>query len=86
MKLCQNCGQSLAGNIASCPNCGNEIKEGRKQIDDYLILSVLHEGYSSILCKAVKEGSETPVMIRIFTSNSGVDDKVAARLKKSWKN
>lgn len=82
MKLCQNCGQSLAGNIASCPNCGNEIKEGRKQIDDYLILSVLHEGYSSILCKAVKEGSETPVMIRIFTSNSGVDDKVAARLKR----
>ncbi len=82
MKICQNCGQSLAGNVASCPNCGNEIKEGRKHIDDYLILSVLHEGYSSILCKAVKVGDETPVMIRIFTSNSGVDDKVAARLKR----
>jgi len=82
MKLCQNCSQSVAGNVASCPNCGNEIKEGRKHIDDYLILSVLHEGYSSILCKAVKEGGESPVMIRIFTSNSGVDEKVAARLKR----
>jgi len=82
MKICQNCSQSVAGNVTSCPNCGNEIKEGRKHIDDYLILSVLHEGYSSILCKAVKEGGETPVVIRIFTSNSGVDDKVAARLKR----
>jgi len=55
MKLCQNCGQSVAEEIMTCPSCGSEVGEGRKRIDDYRILEVLHEGYASILCQAVKD-------------------------------
>jgi S1-C subfamily serine protease len=71
----------LAEEILSCPSCGNEVLEGRKYIDEYQIAEVLHEGYSSILCRAVKEGMEDPVMIRIFTPQSGVDEKIADRLQ-----
>jgi S1-C subfamily serine protease len=80
MKVCRNCGQSVAEKIAKCPNCGSEVREGREYIDEYRIKEVLHEGYSSILCKAVKEGEEGPVMIRIFTPDSGIDEKIAERL------
>lgn len=81
MKLCPDCGQLLAEEIATCPSCGSRVGEGRRTIDDYRILEVLHEGYSSILCRAVQEGSETPVMIRIFTAQSGVDARIAERLR-----
>jgi S1-C subfamily serine protease len=81
MKLCQKCGQLVAEEILSCPSCGNEVVEGRKYIDEYQIVEILHEGYSSILCRAVKEGMDDPVMIRIFTPQSGVDQKIAARLQ-----
>ena len=82
MKLCQSCGQLLAEDIAACPSCGSEVAEGIKTIDDYRIIEVLHEGYATILCRAVKAQTEEPVMIRIFSSQSGVDEKIAARLKK----
>ena len=81
MKLCQTCGQLLAEEISSCPSCGDEVVEGRKTIDDYRIEDILHEGYSSILCRAVKEGTTRPVLIRIFTTQSGVDERIAERLK-----
>lgn len=81
MKLCQNCGQPVAEEIITCPSCGNEVVEGRRYIDEYRIVKVLHEGYSSILCKGSKEGMEEPVMIRIFTPQSGVDEKIAERLE-----
>ena len=81
MKLCQKCGQIVAEEILSCPSCGNEVVEGRKYIDEYQIVEVLHEGYSSILCRAVKEGMNDPVMIRIFTPQSGVNEKIAVRLQ-----
>lgn len=81
MKLCQNCGQLLAEDITTCPSCGNEVAEGRKTIDDYRIIEVLHEGYATILCRAVKEQTNEPVMIRIFSPQSGVDEKIAERLK-----
>ncbi len=81
MKLCQNCGQIVAEEIMTCPTCGSEVGEGRKYIDDYRIVEVLHEGYSSILCRAVKDDMDEPVMIRIFTPQSGVDEKIAHRLK-----
>ena len=81
MKLCQSCGQLLAEDIATCPACGNEVAEGRKTIDDYRIIEVLHEGYATILCRAVKEQAEESVMIRIFSPQSGVDEKIAERLK-----
>ena len=82
MKLCQTCGQSVGEEITTCPSCGNEIGEGRKYIDDYRIEEVLHEGHASILCRAVKEGEEKPVMIRLFTPQSGVNEEVADRLKR----
>lgn len=81
MKLCQSCGQVLAEDITTCPVCGNEVAEGRKTIDDYRIIDVLHEGYATILCRAVKEQTEKSVMIRIFSPQSGVDEKIAERLK-----
>ncbi len=82
MKLCPSCGQPVAESIMICPTCGNEVGEGRTHVDDYRILDILHEGYSSILCKAVKAGETRPVMIRIFTPRSGVDEAVAQRLKR----
>lgn len=81
VKLCSNCGQPVAEEIVTCPNCGKEVREGRKTIDDYRIKDVLHEGHSSILCKAFKDDQEDPVMIRIFTQDSGVDETIADRLK-----
>lgn len=82
MKLCQTCGQSLAEEIATCPSCGGEVGEGRRHIDDYHIQEVLHEGHATTLCRAVKGGQDRPVMIRIFTPQSGVDEEVAERLKR----
>jgi hypothetical protein len=82
MKLCQGCGQLLAEDISTCPVCGNEVAEGRKTIDEYRIIEVLHEGYATTLCRAVKEHTEESVMIRIFSPQSGVDAKIAERLKK----
>jgi S1-C subfamily serine protease len=81
MKICQNCGQLVAEEITTCPSCGSEVVEGRRHIDDYRIEKILHEGYASILCRGRKEGQEEPVMIRIFTPQSGVDETIAARLK-----
>ncbi|MGD2012111.1 MAG: trypsin-like peptidase domain-containing protein [Desulfobacterales bacterium] len=81
MKLCQTCGQLLAEDITACPVCGNETAEGRKTIDDYRIIEVLHEGYATTLCRAVKDHTEESVVIRIFSPQSGVDEKIAERLK-----
>jgi tetratricopeptide (TPR) repeat protein len=81
MKVCVQCGQLVAEEINTCPACGNKVEVGRTAIDDYQILQVLHEGYSSILCKARQDGVDTPVMIRIFTPHSGVDARLADRLK-----
>ena len=82
MKQCYHCGQLLAEKITTCPTCGGEAAEGIKAIDNYRILSVLHEGYSSVFCHAVNEDTQEEVAIRIFTSQSGVDDQIASRLKK----
>jgi S1-C subfamily serine protease len=82
MKLCQTCGQPVGEEITTCPSCGGEIGEGREYIDDYRIEEVLREGHASILCRAVKEGEDKPVMIRLFTPQSGVDEEVADRLKR----
>ncbi|MBN2125576.1 MAG: trypsin-like peptidase domain-containing protein [Deltaproteobacteria bacterium] len=71
----------MAEEITVCPSCGSEVVEGRRAIDDYRIEKVLHEGYSSILCRGMKSGTEEPVMIRLFTPESGVDEKIADRLK-----
>jgi len=81
MKICSVCGQSVAEDIKSCPSCGNEIGEGRRSINGYRIVDILHEGYSSLLCHAVREGKDEHVMIRLFTPDSGVNEDVAARLR-----
>ena len=80
MKICPSCDQPVTEEIATCPSCGIEIGEGRKQIDDYRIVEVLHEGYASILCKAIREQTNETVMLRLFTPNSGVKGDVAVRL------
>ena len=81
MKQCHQCGQLLAEKITTCPTCGSEVVEGIQSIDNYRILSVLHEGYSSVVCHAVNEDTQEEVAIRIFTPQSGVDAKTADRLK-----
>ena len=82
MKLCPNCDQSVAEEITTCPTCGSIIGEGRKYIDDYRIVDVLHEGYASFLCRAIRERTQELVMIRLFTPESGVDEKIVWRLKR----
>jgi len=85
MKQCKTCGQILSQKITMCPACGGRIVDGISYIDDYKIQTIIHEGHSSIVCKAVKEPGETPVSIRLFTAESGVDDRVAERLKEELK-
>ena len=80
MKLCPKCDQQVAEEITICPSCGNEIGAGRKYIDDYRIVDVLHEGHASFLCRAIRERTNEHVMIRLFTQQSGVDSEVASRL------
>lgn len=82
MKQCKSCGQIISEKITTCPDCGRHIVDGIKYIDDYRILKIIHEGRSSLVCKAIKEPGETPVSIRLFTEKSGVDDRVAKRLEK----
>jgi S1-C subfamily serine protease len=82
MKLCAICGQAVSEEISTCPACGGRIAEGRRYIDDYRIVDVLHEGHSTFLCRAVRERTSEEVMIRLFTARSGVDEKVAARLQR----
>jgi DNA polymerase III alpha subunit len=80
MKLCENCSQALAESVKICPNCGSEVADGLTGIDSYRILQVIHEGRASILFKAIEEGAEEPVALRLFTTDSGVDATVAERL------
>ena len=82
MKICPKCDQPVAEEIATCPTCGSVIGGGRKYIDDYRIVDVLHEGHSSFLCRAIRERTQELVMIRLFTPESGVDEKVVWRLKR----
>lgn len=72
----------MAEEITTCPSCGSEIGDGRKYIDDYKIVDVLHEGYASFLCRAVRGRTGEQVMIRLFTPQSGVNEEVAERLRR----
>ena len=56
--------------------------EGRKYIDDYRIVDVLHEGHASFLCRAIRQRTGEMVMIRLFTPESGVDEAAATRLRR----
>jgi hypothetical protein len=82
LKLCPNCDQSVAEEITICPSCGNQVGDGRKYIDDYRIVDVLHEGHASFLCRAIRQRTAEMVMIRLFTPESGVDEAAAARLRR----
>jgi S1-C subfamily serine protease len=82
MKLCPTCRQPVADEIALCPACGQDVSGRRQAVDDYRIVDVLHEGYSTFLCRAVRERTDEHVMIRLFTPRSGVDADVAARLQR----
>jgi len=81
LKLCPKCDQAVAEEITACPSCGTEIGEGRRYIDDYRIVDVLHEGYASFLCRAIRQRTGELVMIRLFTPQSGVTEEIASRLR-----
>ncbi len=74
MKRCESCGQIVAQSISTCPACGSQLVAGMTSIDDYRIQRIIHEGRSSLVCRAIKEGHKKPVTIRLFTDQSGVDE------------
>ena len=80
MKHCRSCGQILGDRITTCPACGSRLTAGIAGVDDYRLEKVLHEGHSSFVFRARKEGHEKPVTIRLFTDESGVDEAIAGRL------
>jgi S1-C subfamily serine protease len=82
MKRCESCGQIVAQRITTCPACGSRLVAGMTSVDDYNIQHIIHEGRSSLVCRAVKEGHKKPVTIRLFTDQSGVDETIANRLEK----
>ena len=81
MKLCANCKQMVAEDLSVCPGCGHMLGAGLEFVDDYRILDVIHEGYSSILCRARKKGEDQHVMLRLFKPDTVMTDEVAYRLK-----
>jgi hypothetical protein len=81
MKLCANCRQMIAEDLEYCPACGMKLGDGLTHVDDYEILDVTHEGYSSILCRARKKGEDRHVMLRLFKPDTVMTDEVAYRLK-----
>lgn len=85
MKRCAACGQIVAQAISTCPACGNRLVAGMTHVDDYKIEKIIHEGRSSIVCRALKKGHQKPVTIRLFTDQSGVDTAIARRLEKELK-
>ncbi len=85
MKRCTSCGQIVAQSIKTCPACGSHLVAGMKFIDDYRILNIIHEGRSSLVCKAVKENGVKPITIRLFTDQAGVNDTIALRLETELK-
>ena len=82
MKKCPSCDQAVSEKIITCPACGSHIIKGMTYIDDYRIQAIIHEGRSSIVCKAKKEDADHSVSIRVFTENSGVDEQIAQRLER----
>jgi S1-C subfamily serine protease len=82
MKNCPSCNQALAEEITSCPTCGSDVRQSRKQIDDYVIQEVLFEGHSSIVYRAIQQETHQSVTLRIFKAQSGVDEAVVKRLTK----
>ncbi len=81
MKRCTSCGQIVAQSISTCPACGSPMGAGIKFIDDYRIQAIVHEGHSSLVCKAIKENEEKSVALRVFTDQSGVNETIALRLQ-----
>ena len=81
MKICGNCTQAVAEEITACPLCGADVGPRREYIDDYRIEKIIHEGHTSIICRATRKDTEKPYMLRIFTSLSGVNETVAERLR-----
>ncbi|MEH0019961.1 MAG: trypsin-like peptidase domain-containing protein [Desulfobacter sp.] len=81
MKRCESCGQIVAQAIKTCPACGSRLVGGMTSIDDYRIQHIIHEGRSSLVCRVLKKGHQKPVTIRLFTDQSGVDERIAKRLE-----
>jgi len=81
MKRCKSCGLIISQKISTCPACGSNILDGIQYIDGYRIKTIIHEGHSTLVCKAKKDQSKKSVCISLFTKNSGVDERVAMRLE-----
>lgn len=82
MKRCKSCNQLVSEGIAVCPCCGDALKGWKRRIDDYSVLDFVHEGYGSILYKACREGEGRPLLVRLFKTESGINEKIAERLRR----
>jgi len=82
MKHCRTCGQHVADKIIACPSCGGDTINELSVIDGYRIDQVLHEGHGTILCRTTEISTGKPALIRIFKPDSGIDEKIADRLRR----
>lgn len=82
MKTCAQCRQQIGEDVNNCPICGAETPFGRTHVDSYKILQFFSEGPGSITYKAQGEGEASPVLIRLFKPESGINPEKALRLQK----
>ncbi|MCG8564436.1 MAG: trypsin-like peptidase domain-containing protein [Desulfobacterales bacterium] len=80
MKRCTSCDQILGQKVNTCPACGSKLVAGITHIDNYRIQAIIHEGRSSIVCKAIRKDAVKSVNIRLFTNPEEVNQAVAKRL------
>lgn len=81
MKRCPKCHQLLGEQVLACPSCGYDIDDGPKTIDGYRIEKILNDGYASTLCKAVRQETGQPYMLRIYKPEAHINQEVVDRLK-----
>lgn len=81
MKTCPQCHQRLGEQVAVCPSCGYEFHLGHETIGAYRIASLIHDGYASVVFKAIHEQSGKPFMVRIYKPEACLTDDIVHRLK-----
>ncbi len=85
MKTCPQCHQKLGEQVLACPNCGHDLDTNPKTIDGYRIEQVLHDGYASILCKAVRQETGQAYMLRIYKPEAHINPEIVERLETELK-
>lgn len=82
MKLCPDCQQRVAEDVALCPNCGASLPTARQTLDDYQLTEFVREGYGCMLYRARKAGDAQTYLIRLFKPQTRLDDTKVERLRR----